>query len=165
MTRRRTLDWALIAILTGIWGVLVVRAVDLGVRTERGFPPFTVSSASGDHGYPTSLARGAGPPTDRFESVDGVDLRGASALRFYDRVTRSARERGFAVIRGTRDGAPLELQLRLAPREGWWIPLVAQGLALLVAAALLVRAPSWHLARLNFVMFWAWASAMAALPW
>src|SRR5262245_47598438 len=112
----------------GSWAVLYAREINDGLRTRQGFIDVRVSPAhTGD--YPT-VQDGIGTPEfkpgDRILSVEGEDLRGASALRFYDLSTRAARERGAAVIRGERGGTTFDVPVPLAPREGWWLPLVTQ---------------------------------------
>jgi hypothetical protein len=115
MSRRRALDWVLIVVLTGSWAVLFANAVGEGLRTGRGRVLVGVTSAAASDVYPTvrwsdwtELQRG-----DRIEAVDGEDLVGAPALRFYDLATRGARERGFAIVRADRAGAPFDVRIEL----------------------------------------------------
>ncbi len=100
-------------------------------------------------------------PGDRIEAVDGEDLLGASALRFYDLATRAARERGFATVRANRAGTSFDVRVGLTPSAWWWVGLVSALAVLLVAVLLLVRAPGWHLSRRILVMFWCTAAAVA----
>jgi hypothetical protein len=108
VTRRRVLDWALIVLLTGSFGVFFVRGIADGLRTQRGQLHISVSSAPTSDTYPVVVAvigrTKLHEPGDQLEAVDGEDLRGSSALRFYDRAIRPARERGFVNVRVNRAG-------------------------------------------------------------
>ena len=125
MTRRRALDWVLIVLLTLSWGVLFARGVGEGLRTQRGKLQVGVASASSAEAYPTvkpSLWQpGQVASGDEVTAVDGRDLRGFSALRFYDLATRAARERGFTEIALSRSGSPFTLGLTLEPMPLWWL--------------------------------------------
>ena len=58
MTRRRAIDWALIGVLGAVWVVLCARAIDDGLRTQRGYVQLRFSSAArGD--YPTIVQQRA----------------------------------------------------------------------------------------------------------
>jgi hypothetical protein len=156
MTRRRVFDWVLIAALTGTWAVLFARGIGEGLRTGRGQLGLIVSSAPDARSYPVVFGRGRWTelePGDRLEAVDGRDLLGSSAVRFYDRATRAARGQGVARIRASRGGAPFEVNLSLTAVPWWWAQMLSSGLAFLVGLLLLVRAPEWHLSRRYFVLF------------
>jgi hypothetical protein len=151
MARRRALDWVLIVVLSGVWGVLFVRAVGEGIRTGRGRVLVGVSSAAAPDTYP--LVRTTEPADlhrgDQIEAVDGEDLAGASALRFHDSATRAARAHGSTSLRIRRDGAVVDVRVPLSSPAWWWTPLLSSCATLLVAVVLLVRAPGWYLARRN----------------
>ena len=163
MTRRRVLDWALIVLLTGSWGVLFVRGIADGLRAQRGQLHIAVSSAPTSDSYPVVIAvigrTKLHEPGDQLEAVDGEDLRGSSALRFYDRAVRAARERGFVNVRVNRAGTSFETRLELTPSKGWWVPFPTSAISLGVALLILLRAPGWHLARRNLVVLWCLSSS------
>ena len=134
MTRRRALDWVLIVLLTASWGVLFARAVGEGLRTQRGKLQVGVSSAAVGRRVPDGEAQplaslGRSCSGDEITAVDGEDLRGFSALRFYDLATRAARERGFTEVALSRSGSPFTLRLTLAPRPLWWLGSVYSALS------------------------------------
>lgn len=163
MSRRRALDWALIVVLTGSWGVLFVRGIAEGLRTQRGQLSIGVSSAPTSDSYPRALwlnglSNIVDPPAP-LEALDGEDLRGSSALWFYDRAIRAARERGFVNVRLNRAGTSYESRLELYPAKGWWLPFPSSALSLLIALLILLRAPGWHLAWRNFVALWCFAAS------
>ena len=161
MTRRRALDWALIVLLTLSWGVLFGRGVSEGLRTQRGKLQVGVSSAPSAEAYPTvkpSLWRpGQVTSGDEVTAVDGRDLRGFSALRFYDLATRAARERGLTEIALSRSGSPFTLGLTLEPRPLWWLGSVYSLLLMATGLFLLVRVPDWHLAQRYLAAAWCFA--------
>src|SRR5258705_9613759 len=109
MTRRRALDWVLIVALMGSFAVLFVRGIENGARNERGQIRIGVSSAPTPDAYPTVLWSYWREllPGDEVAAVDGYDLRGSSALRFYDLATRAAREEGHATVSALRAGSAL----------------------------------------------------------
>jgi hypothetical protein len=151
-----------------LWAVLFAHGIGEGLRTGRGWLRMNVSSAPDAHAYPVVL--GAGPwkelePGDRLEAVEGEDLLGSSAARVFDRVTRAARERGFASVRASRSGVPFETRLGLTPVPWWWTKLLFTALVFLVGLLLLVRAPEWHLARRNFVLFFCLGAMGASSDW
>jgi hypothetical protein len=95
---------------------------------------------------------------DRILAIDGEDLAGASALRFYDRAGRAAAGHGFARFEVRRgEGEPFEARIEPTPLPRWWsgVP-VSLGL-MLTSLLLLARAPDWHLKRRTFVVFWCFA--------
>jgi len=166
VTRLRAFDWVLIVALTGVWAVLFARGIGEGLRTQRGFIDVRVSSAHGGE-YPTIQD---GPTFlaplqagDRVMAVDGDDLRGGTQLDFYDRATRGARERGYATLRAERDGAPFEVRVGLAPREGWWLSFAMQVVGMGVALAILWQASDRRIARLLFVSLWLWIALHAVM--
>jgi hypothetical protein len=168
MTRRHAIDWVLIVALTSVWAVLFARGVDNGLRTGFGQLTVSVSSAPRANAYPLVLSAGSWQelePGDRLEAVEGEDLLGSSAIRFYDRTIRAARERGFASIRASRSGTPFETRLELTPVPGWWVELLGAALQFLVGLLLLVRAPHWHLARRNFLMLAGTAALNVTFDW
>ncbi len=158
MTRRRLLDGALIVLLAGSFGVFFVRGIADGLRTHRGQLSIGVSSAPTSDTYPVVIWRdrltNVFEPGEQLEAVDGEDLRGSSALRFYDRAIRAARERGFVNIRVNRAGTSFETRLELIPTKWWWVPFPSSAISLGVAVLVLLRAPGWHLARRNLVALW-----------
>lgn len=161
---RRTVDWVLIAVLMGSWAVLFARGVGEGLRTQRGSLDMSVSAASATDPYPIVKARRAVQPPgllpgDELTQVEGESLRGFSALGFYDRATRIARERGFVDVTVHRAGATFDVRLFLRPIPEWWVPLLTYAVVLSSAVFLLIRAPGWHLARHYFVATWLLAVA------
>jgi hypothetical protein len=166
MTRRPALDWVLIVALTAVWAVLFVRGIGEGLPTARGWISIAVSSAPDAHSYPFVVKARVWKqfePGDRLEAVDGEDLRGSSAARFYDRATRAARERGFAQVRASRGGTPFEMRLGLTPVPWWWAKLLGAALLFLVGLLLFLRAPGWHLARRNFVALFCLGALRASI--
>ena len=128
-----------------------------------------VSSAPDADAYPFVSERGA---ASRISSRATGSRRwteriscGSSAVRFYDRATRAARERGFASVRASRGGTPFEMRLVLTPVPWWWVQMLCAALAFLVGLLLLVRAPEWHLARRNFVVFFCLGALSASFDW
>src|SRR5262245_56600663 len=120
---RRTVDWLLILVLTGSWAALVARAVDDGLRTERGMLPLTVRSADDADSYPVvrwGVASGSDvPPGAEVLAIAGDSQRGVSALEFYDRFWREVRENGAALVSAAIDGgARFEFELLLHPNPG-----------------------------------------------
>src|SRR5262245_23673307 len=99
MTRRRALDWALVALLTVCWGAFLVRHVADGLRSQRGKVSIGAASATTAETYPQVnspfWARDGIEAGDEIVAVDGQSLRGSSTLHFYDLAMRGARERGF----------------------------------------------------------------------
>lgn len=165
---RRAADYLLIIFLASIWSVVFIRAIGDGLRTEQGFPGMNVSSAPAIDDYPVVLSpiRQCGFEVgDRLESVDGEDLRGSSAIRFYDRVTRAARERGHARIRVSRGGERFEKLFELSPSRWWWMRMGVAAAEFLVGLLLLVRAPQWHLARRTFVALVLLSALDASFNW
>jgi hypothetical protein len=168
MAGRRTLDWVLIVVLSGVWALLFARGIVSGHRTGFGQLAVSVSSATDVHAYPLVLNAGAWEelkPGDRLEAVDGESLLDSSAIRFYDRAIRGARERGFASIRASRSGTPFEIRLGLTSVPGWWVELLGAAVQFLVGLLLLVRAPDWHLARRNFLMLAGTAALNVTFDW
>jgi hypothetical protein len=166
MTRRRALDWVLIVVLTSVWAVLFTRGIGEGLRTGRGQVGVTVSSAPDAHSYPLVFRADRSTqlePGDQLEVVEGEDLLGSSAVRFYDRATRAARERGVAGVRARRGGTPFDVNLSLTPVPWWWAQMLSSGLAFGVGLLLLVRAPEWHLSRRYFVVFFCFGALGATL--
>jgi hypothetical protein len=168
MKRRRALDWVLLVTVTVMAAGIFARGIALGLRTGFGQLRLNVSSAPGSDAYPFVLS--AGPwkelePGDRIEAVDGEDLLGSSAVRFYDRAIRAARERGFASIRPSRGGTSFETRLGLTPVPLWWAEMLCAALQFLAGLLLLVRAPHWHLARRNFAMLAGASALSAAFDW
>ena len=166
MARRKVVDWAVICVLGAVWVVLCARAIDDGLRTQRGYIQLRFSSAVRGN-YPTivqypNLGFEIG---DRIEALDGEDLRGATALHVYDRLTRLARANGSVEVRATRDRVPFTLRIGLTPRPLWWVAFPVLAFGLLVGVTLLLRAPKWPLARLTFVALWAWDAAHFSLDW
>jgi hypothetical protein len=165
MTRSRALDWVLIVALTGILVALFGRAIAQGGLYQL---RLSVSSAASADAYPSVLREGPWKdldPGDQIEAVEGAELRGSSALRFYDRVIRAARERGSASVRASRRGTPFETRIGLTPVPWWWAEALCALVQYLVALLLLVRAPYWHLARRNFVLFGCATVLSAAFDW
>lgn len=166
MTRRRGLDWALIVALTGVLAVLGARMLGEGLRTQRGFfQPRVLGGRAGE--YPT--LHGSAPPEfetgDQLLALDGQDLRGTTALHVYDRFTRLARANGTVSVRASRAGVPFEVRVGLTPRALWWFGIPWALLYLVVGAAVLLRAPEWPLARLNFVFLCCWPAAHFFMDW
>jgi hypothetical protein len=160
---RRTVDWALLVVLVGSWAVLFARGVEDGLRTGRGQIRMGVSSAAGPDSYPTILWE-ASPdlvPGDALLEVEGVDLRGASALRFFDIATRAGRERPrvrVAVL--TQSGERIETDtVHLQPSRFWWTRFITSLAGMATGVFLLLRAPHWHLARRTLVVFWCFGVA------
>jgi hypothetical protein len=165
MTRRRALDWVLIVTLTGMLAALLARAIAQGGLHQL---RVAVSPAPDAGAYPSVLKADPWPqlaPGDQLEAVEGEDLRGSSALRFYDRVTRFARERGFASVRASRHGTPFDARLELTPVPLWWVEALCAALQYLVAVLILVRAPDWHLGRRYVVMFACGTALSASFDW
>jgi hypothetical protein len=164
VTRRRVLDWVLIVLLTGSFGVFFVRGVADGLRTQRVRLEIGVSSAPTSDSYPVVIYQIEPTnlePGDRLEAVEGEDLRGSSALRFYDRATRAARERGAVNVRVSRAGTSFATGLELSRSKWWWLPFPSSAISLGVALLILLRAPRWHLARRNLVALWCfWTSPL-----
>ena len=161
MTRRRAFDWLLIVVLTGLWAGFFARGIADGLHTQRGVLWIGVSSAPASDAYPTvswwrqkPLEQGS-----QLETLDGEDLRGSTALHFYDRAIRAARERGFVSARASRAGTSFETRLELFPSKLWWVPFPGSAASLLIAILILIRAPGWHLARLNLVSTWCFAAS------
>jgi GAF domain-containing protein len=80
-------------------------------------------------------------------------------------VTRAARERGFAVVRATRNGSSFDTRVGLTPIPLWWVQLLCAVPVFLVGLLLLVRAPEWHLARRYFVTFFCLGVLDASFDW
>lgn len=160
---RRTVDWILIAVLVGSWAVFFARGIEDGLRTGRGQICLGVSSAAGSDAYPVVLwtcKHAAIAIGDAVLSVAGHDLRGASALRFFDVATKSARETGHAFVTVLRDGDRLEADAGpLTPSRFWWTRFVSSAGRLAFGVLLLLAAPTWHLGRRSLLSFWCFAVA------
>jgi len=159
---RRAVDWLLIVVLTTAWAAVFARSVAEGLRTGRAYPRIDIASAPADNDYPFAVSPipNIGLEVgDRLEAVDGKDLRGASAVLFYDRISPAARERGTAELRVRRAGARFEATLPIRPQPWWWMHFPASVLLFTIGLLILLRAPHWHLARRTFVLF-AFVSAL-----
>jgi hypothetical protein len=157
VTRRRALDWVLIVALVGSWAVLFARGIEDGLRNQRGQIRIGVSSAPEPDAYPTVIWSAWKPQLvagDEVEAVEGHDLRGSSALRFYDLATRAAREQGHAIVTARRAGSDFDVSVGLTASSWWWAPYLFATALLFAALIVLVRAPAWHLARRFFVASW-----------
>lgn len=153
---RFAVHWLLIFVLTTAWVAVFARSIGEGPRTGLAFPRIDVISAPAAADYPfvaTPLPEIGLEVGDRLEAVDGRDLRGSSAVRFYDGVSPAARERGFARLKANRGGIRFETTLPLRPQPWWWMNFPGAALAFAVGLLILLRAPQWHLARRNFVAF------------
>jgi len=163
----------LVVALTGVWAVLFARGIQEGLRTERGQIRVGVSSAPGPDEYPTVIWRDQGSiwqgspddllRGDELTSVDGETLLGGSALRFYDRATRVAREAGYVRATTRRDGRDGEVRLALMPSPYWWIALVLSAGELVVAVVLVFCAPHWRSRRSNLLAYGGLAIGFATL--
>ena len=104
------------------------------------------------------MASGASlEPGDELVAVAGEDLRGRTALFFYDRAYRAIRAHGVAAIRGERSGRAFEASLAPQPYRPWWVPIPFAFALLATSAALWVLAPGWHLSRRYFLACWCFA--------
>ena len=133
-------DWVWIAVLMGVWGVAFAAAVVDGVHSARSRIRITAVSAPAG-GHPVigrvrpQLRRRAGQrPGDVLLALDGQDLRGASAIRFYLGADRAVRERGRVVLRVDRAGELIESVVEPSPDPTWYLALLFP-VALIAAAS------------------------------
>src|SRR5262245_37167674 len=157
---RRTANWVLVGLLVASWAVLFARGFADGLHNQRGQLHLRVASASSPDAYPVVLRRVTQPEIpagELIEAVDGVDLRGASALQFYDHATRAARELGRAAIRLSHSGVVREVSVELTPSSIWWLEYVFSVALMLVGVLLALLAPHWPLTRRFAFACWCFA--------
>lgn len=160
--RIRLGDGTLIAALSAAFAVLLVVTLTEGLRTGMGRVPVVVSSAESPETYPSVREVRAETPSallpgDELQRVAGEDLRGRSALYFYDRAHRAARSSGFVEVHGQRGPASFEAALTLEPRRSWWMGTIFAVTLFGSALAIWLMAPGWHLARRYGLACWCFA--------
>lgn len=154
------------AVLVAAFVVLLGAGVAGRSTLRQGWLPLLVASAPGRDAYPTVRTVMPEAPTgvavgDELRTVAGEDLRGRSALYFYDRAHRAARDRGAAAVGLVRAGKAFEIALPLERTRVWWLALPFAVALLGTALVLWIVAPHWHLARRYFVACWCFAALAA----
>jgi len=122
-------DWVPIGVFVPLWAAALALHVSEGLRTDDSRLPFSVSSARAN-GHPSVLRpwRGIGDalspplePGDLLIAVDGIDLRGVTAIGFFARAyTRAEGVRAVALEVET-DGLRFPVSVRpLLSGMRWW---------------------------------------------
>jgi class 3 adenylate cyclase len=160
--RLRAADWLAMTVLAASFALALAASVGDGLRTGNGWLPIQVIPAHGADGYPR-VAPGRRSVAseievgDEVQAVAGQDLRGRTALFFYDRAHAAARAEGSVALRLARGGQPFEVRLGLIPLPFWWLPKLFSVALLGTALAIWILAPGWHLAARYALACWCFA--------